>query len=313
MHVYIVCVYIYVCMYVICTYVWTVLALSLNFCCCRSSNIPPPSASPILPKPPQGNRRRVNKAGSTSSQSSSFTASFEAESTTVSSTTTTTTTTAAAATTTITVITPPTQESDDNLPVPTKRRTTMSSDATISQSNHENTPPVSTSVSFPLDKTADDSAPKKPVPVPRRNTIDRNLMASSPLALTSMRSPNTSTTSLPSIDVKEENTGVKVQQQQQPHKESSSALSSSSSLSTIGSVGSALQSKESTSNNSVVIPIALAIQETVNASFIGKTYGICIVFTSNYYCDYVPCCITAIQNMYTTMYARHVYSIKHVY
>ena len=139
---------------------------------------------------------------------------------------------------------------------------------------------MSTSVSFPLDKTADDSAPKKPVPVPRRNTIDRNLMASSPLALTSIRSPNTSTISLPSIDVKEENTGVKVQQQQQqqqPHKESSSALSSSSSLSTIGSVGSALQSKESTSNNSVVIPIALAIQETVNASFKGKTYGICIV------------------------------------
>ena len=237
-------------------------------CCFRSSNLPPPSASPILPKPPQGNRRRTNKPGSTSSQSSSFTASFEAESTTVSSTTTTTATTTAAATT-VTIITPPAQQSNENLPVPTKRRATTSSDATITQSNYENTSPVSTSVSLPLDKTADDSVPKKPVPVPRRNTIDRNLMASSPLALASMRSPDTSTTSLPSIDVKEENTRVKVQQ---PRIESSSGLSSSSSLSTIGSVGSALQSKESTNNNNVVIPIALAIQETVNASFKGKTY-----------------------------------------
>ena len=259
------------------------LSIEFDF---RSSNLPPPSASPILPKPPQGNRRRVNKTGSTSSQSSSFTASFEAESTTVSSTTTTTTaTTTAAGTTTITVSTPPSQQSNDNLPVPTKRRTTTSSDATISQSSHENTSLVSTSVSFPLDKTADDSAPKKPVPVPRRSTLDRNLMASSPLALASMRSPNTSATSLPTIDVKEENTGVKVQQQQSL-KESLSGLSSSSSLSTIGSVGSGLQSKESTSNNSVVIPIALAIQETVNASFKGKTYENCIVFACRILCYY---------------------------
>ena len=224
-----------------------------------------------MPKPPQGNRRRVNKTGSNSSQSSFFTASFEGESTTTS-------TAAAAATTTITITTPPTQQANENLPLPTKRRVTASSDGAITQSGHDDTSPVSTSVSFPLDKSADDSVPKKPIPVPRRNTLDRNLMTSSPLALATMRSPNISTTSLPSIDIKEENTSMKVQQQQQqqqPRKESSSGLSSSSSLSTIGSVGSALQSKESTSNNNnVVIPIALAIQETVNASFKGKTYEI---------------------------------------
>lgn len=233
---------------------------------CRSSNsLPPPSSSPILPKPPQGTRRRVNKIGSSSSQASttsSFTTSFEMESTTTASTTTDTSTTTTVAATSTTASAP---QINENLPVPTKR-TRTSADAVTTQSSFENGSPVTTSLSFPLDKSADDSQPKKPVPVPRRSTLDRNLMSSSPLAVTAIRSPNTSTTSLPSIDVKEENTNL------QARKESSSVLSlSSSNLPTVGSTG---QRKESINSNTLIIPIALAIQETVNASFKGKTYGI---------------------------------------
>ena len=247
----------------------------------RSSNIPPLSASPILPKPPQGtSRRRANKASTSSNQStSSFTASFESDFTTTSTTTnatanTTATTTAASATAvTTTSTTSSEQRTVTNLPVPTKRRTTTSADGSVTQSSSENGSPVSTSVLLPVDKAGDESVPKKPVPVPRRNTIDRNLLSSSPLALTSVRSPTTSTMSLPNVDIMEDsNTSQMQQQQQQPHKESLTGFSSSSSLSTLGSAGSALQSKDSTSSNNVVIPIALAIQETVNASFKGKTY-----------------------------------------
>ena len=221
-----------------------------------------------MPKPPQGTRRRVNKAGSTSSQSSSFTASFEGELTTATSTTVATINTTSTNDTSITTVVASTtsaQQNDENLFV--KHRTTSSDDT---QGNQETTSLVSTSLSFPLDKSADNNATKKPVPVPRRNTLDRNLMASSPLALSSMRSPNTSTTSLPSIDVKDDDATAAVQL---PRKASFPRQSSSSSLSTTGSLNSTLQSKESTtSSNNVVIPIALAIQEIVNASFKGKTY-----------------------------------------
>ena len=254
--------------------------------CFRSQNLVPPSASPILPKPPQGSRRRLNKAGTSTKYPPPFSA-FESDftatavtndsSTTINATTTTagisntaiTTTTAAVATATSTTTTPA-QRSSETLLVPAKRRTTSLDNDT--QKNYENTP-VSVSVSFPLDKSTDNSAPKKPVPVPRRNTLDRNLTSSSPLALSSIRSPDTSATSLPSIDIKDESTNIQVKQ---PRKELSS-----SSISTVSSVGSTIQGKESANDNSnVVIPIALAIQETVNASFKGKTYD-------NLYCMFV--------------------------
>lgn len=260
------------------------------FCCCRSQNLLPPSASPILPKPPQGSRRRLNKTGAPTNQSSAFSA-FETESTTVftvstPTATTATPTTVGASVTTLTATTTANtdattangtttttttaQQSNETLPVPTKRRTTTSADS-VTPKDYENTTPVSNSVSFPLDKSSDDTIPRKPVPIPRRNTLERNLASSSPLALSSIRSPNTSTTSLPSMDVKEETASLQVQQQQS-RKESSSGRASSSSISAIGSVSSTSQSKESASNNVVVIPIAMAIQETVNASFKGKTY-----------------------------------------
>ena len=255
--------------------------------CLRSSSILPPSASPILPKPPQGNRRRVNKTASSMNPSTSFPA-FETNQTepsntaistttttttttainnTTATTTTTTTTTTNTATTTTTTTATPAQHTKENPPVPTKRRTTMSAG---SSGEYVNTSPVSTSASFPFDKSTDDSLPKRPVPVPRRSTLDRGLMGSSPLVLSTMRSPNTSSSTLPSVNIKIEEEKGGLQQQKQPRKESSSSmLSTSSSL----SIGSMLQGKESTnSDDNLVIPIALAIQETVNASFKGKTY-----------------------------------------
>ncbi|XP_065903743.1 F-BAR domain only protein 2-like isoform X2 [Dysidea avara] len=209
---------------------------------------PPPSASPILPKPPPGKGRRMNKTTSGTNTSSSSPTLDTKQTEPI----TTTATTASSL------------QVNDGPPLPTKRRATMSAD-TLKKTDSSSVPDVSASLSFSTANTTDSETNmvRKPVPIPRRNTLDRGLTGSSPLVLSAMRSPDTSTSSLPSIDVKNGDDKTTTLQPQQP------SLAPSSSNSSLSSIGGNLSRRES-AGGAMVVPIALAIQETVNASFTGK-------------------------------------------